>query len=612
MAAIITPHSSTGQYAPQYQVQASQYSQQTRQGPPQQQVVIQQAHPPYQQQQVVQQQPVMQTRIVHTSPRQIVQEDTTVPIRQFVNFKNLRHLNQPGQQWEHCEHITIALSPDELERKIRCHDVPGNDLIRCLTSMGVYRQRHVRKYEEKLNNRESDPGNWSWTLEALGEVRDKPKATPHTFWAIFQRTSRKDNGQQSRQSRLQPVTVHHEPVQIMEAPQMQQLQAPPVVPALPPPQPMLALPASQQQQPQYGQATIQPASSIGTVSAANYQYTPQQHQTTYRAQQRQQQAALPPVLHQQQQQQPQAQTQRQQPQIHQKPQPRQIAAAPTAAPQAPALRQITQAPAQTATAGTTTPAAAKAYTRPIPGPISLSRPVRRAPSPLRNYTRTSDIELRQFLHQQANNSPTTTPRHERPNWYDDDDNHSLSDDSASSYDSSASTDMTEFSIPRRRLAPLGGDRVKTNSAGHRRRSGELDTRCLSGSPRHPQHPGARLHEDRSGERRNYVPAPARPQITRQNTYDIEVKIGPTQRPGPPTRAHSYGTDTTTPRSYRHHPEQLSYDYESSDGTEAGAARGGFPRVRRTDSSARRNGYEAAGLVSYGSDRDGHVHRGRRI
>jgi hypothetical protein len=620
MAAIITPHNPTGHYAPQYHIQASaQYpqSQQThlmqiqRPGPSQQQVVIQQAQPQYQQQQVVQQQqPTMQTRIVHTSPRQIVQGDISTPVRQFVNFKNLRHLNRAGQQWEHCEHITIALSPDELERKIRCHDVPGNDLIRCLTSMGVYRQRHVRKYEEKLNSRESDPGNWSWTLEALGEVRDKPKATPHTFWAIFQRTSRKDSVQQSRQIRSQPVTIHHEPVQIMEAPQMQQLPAPPVVSALPAPQPNLALPApsmAQQQQPQYGQATIQPASSMGGASGATYQYVLQQpaRQTTYTvAQQPQQNQAQAP--------------RQQQPQVHQQQTPARQLPAPSTAPQAPVVRQITQGSAPTA--GATTAAAApktSTYTRPIPGPISLARGGQRAPSPLRNYTRTSDIDLRQFLHHNsANHSPASTPRRERPNWFDDDD-HNLSDDSASSYDSSTSTDMTDYSIPVRRPAPLGGERIKHSSVSHRRRSGEHDTRGLSGSlPRHPQHPTTRIIEDRSPVRRsNYTPAPVRPQVTRQNTYDIEVKIGPTARPGPPTRAHTYSTDATgataTPRSYRRHPEEPDYDYDSSDGTELGAARGGFGSVHRTESCARRNGYEAAGLVSYGGiDRD--HHRGRRI
>ncbi|KAF8249675.1 hypothetical protein K440DRAFT_641021 [Wilcoxina mikolae CBS 423.85] len=669
MAAIITPHNpASGHYTTQYHVvqtpSQNQQPQQTHlvqiQRPgPQQQVVIQQAQPSYQPQQIVQQQQpaVIQTRIIHASPRQTAEVDVTTPIRQFVTFKNLRHLNQPGQQWEHCEHITIALNPDELERKIRCHDLPGNDLVNILTNMGVYRQRHVRKYEDKLNNRESDPSNWSWVLEALGELRDKPRSTPHTFWAIFQRTSRKSSTQQSQQVRLQPqVTVHHEPVQIVEAAPMQQIAAPPapVVQALPPPQQMmlpapppqqmLALPAppvhqQQQMAPQYGQTTIQPASSVSGSSTSSYQVNAPQYQPTaqvqrapvaYGAQQQQQQQRQQQPFHaqQHQMQQPQMQQQQQQqqqqrPPLH--PQPRlqssqqphmpqqssmQSGQAPSAytGPQAPPLRQITQGPAKSAT--TTAHGPTRQYSRPIPQPINPATGRSTSPGPFPHYTRTSDIDLSQFM--TRDNSPPRglpSPHRERRGWFDED-----SDDSASSYGSSSATSMTDYS-PKRKPAPLGGNRTQSNSSGQsrRRRSGE------STRSRHPlaAAPTAAPVGDRNYATRNYTaaapapapaPAPARPQIQRQNTYDIEVKFGPSARPAPPVRSTSF-TDSV-PRSHvSRRTEDLDYDYESSDGMED--RRSG---VRRSNTTKRQsmpgsfnNGYEARGLVSYshgGESREG--------
>jgi len=608
MATMITPYNAAaaGQYTTQYhpdapyaQPQQTQLVQVQRQGgQPQQHVIIQQAQPLYQQQ-MVQQQPIVQTRIVHaTSPRHIVPEETSTPVRQFVNFKNLRHLNQPGQQWEHCEHITIALSPDELERKIRCHDAPGNDLIRCLTGMGVYRQRHVRKYEDKLNNREADPSHWMWTLEALGEVRDKPKATPHTFWAIFQRTARKTETQpQAGQVRFQPqVTVHHEPLQIVESAPLQPMQtpAPPIIAPLAPPQ-ALSQPALQQPNTvtQYGHSTtVQPASSHGGHSPATYQYgTSQQQgrQTPYPTSQ-------PPQYGQQ------AQQQRPQIVLHQPQQQQQPAQRPAIhqSHSAPVVRQITQGPApQTAAAAaTTTQQPAKKYTRPIPGPISLTA-ARRPASPHRSYARTSDIDVRQFMHAQHDHSPVTTPYRERRGWLDDD---SMSDASSSSYESSG-TDVTDYSSPPKRRqpapAPLGNPHHAASSRRHRSEEQHTHTR-------HPHAPAAstsRLIDDRphhshhrTSAQYTAAPSASRPQLTRHNT--IEVKIGHTHA-RPPAPPRSYSTETV-PRSAA---KDSDYDYDGSD-QHAQSQQQHHHQHNHHHHQARRgntNGYAASGLVSYGSD-----------
>jgi len=165
--------------------------------------------------------------------------------------------------------------------------------------------------------------------------------------------------------------------------------------------------------------------------------------------------------------------------------------------------------------------------------------------------------------------------------------------------------MTDYS-PKRKPAPLGGSRTQSNSSSQsrRRRSGE------SARGRHPlaAAPTAAPVGDRNYAARNYAaaapapaPAPARPQIHRQNTYDIEVKFGPSTRPAPPVRSTSF-TDSV-PRSHVSRRTEDDYDYESSDGMED--RRSGVRRSNTTKRSSMpgsfNNGYEARGLVSYGSE-----------
>ncbi|CCX10027.1 hypothetical protein FPQ18DRAFT_51739 [Pyronema domesticum] len=596
MAAIVTPHNPTsGHYTQYHLVQAPTHQQQLveLQRPGQQQVIIQQA-PSYQQHQMIHQQPtIVQTRIVH---------EEIQPTRQFVNFKNLRRLNT-SQQWEHCEHITIAISPDELERKVRSHDTPGNDLVHIFTNMGIYRQRHVRKYEERLNNKETDPHNWRWVLEALGELRDKPKSTPHTFWAIFQRTPKKHQVQQPRQVRVHQPIIHHEPVQIVQAPPMQQISAAPA-PALPAPQQVLqiqAAPGQQHQGPQY--VHIQPASSTGGSSHAGYQH--------YSAAQYQQTVQQPQVHHGHQQQQPAytPQYQAQQPQVHQQQRPavhqaqrpavhqqlppqqtQQIQQRPALV-QAPPVRQIA-APAPTTTAATAANAAKPRYTRPIPGPLNPVTGRANSPPPI-SYTRTSDIDLNQFRnreHSPMRGGGFPSPPHrerERREYFDD----GASDDSASSYGSSAGTSITDYSTKRHPAsAPLG------SSHTHRVHQAPPTRQCSSREDiRHQQGPHASAPNlAQAPPNRNYTAEvrTSAPRKVHRNTYDIEVKFGPAPtapqppRPSHPARANSY-TDSI-PRS--HLREE---DYDSSDAEEYRKP-GGLQRRGTTR-------YEAAGLVSYGSE-----------
>lgn len=91
--------------------------------------------PHYQQQ--YSQEPQIFERIVNVTRRSTIEETLQLPIRQFVSFKNLRHRNKLGQQWEYCEHVSISLKPEELERKVRAHEQSGNDLVNLFVSMCV-------------------------------------------------------------------------------------------------------------------------------------------------------------------------------------------------------------------------------------------------------------------------------------------------------------------------------------------------------------------------------------------------------------------------------------------------------------------------------------------
>lgn len=118
---------------------------------------------------------VVERRIVHvTQPARPIE----TPTRRYITFKNRRDLNEPGNQWANCDIITMEISPDEIERQIRRHDIPGEDLLTVLGNMGVMRNRHVSRQEEKLNQREPDPENWKWVLEGLGELKEKRARTP--------------------------------------------------------------------------------------------------------------------------------------------------------------------------------------------------------------------------------------------------------------------------------------------------------------------------------------------------------------------------------------------------------------------------------------------------
>ncbi|TGZ80564.1 hypothetical protein EX30DRAFT_54559 [Ascodesmis nigricans] len=227
------------------------------------------------------QQQVVQTRVVQVT--QTKTDDGNNPVlRKFVNFKNLTERSRTRQSWEHCEHLDINLNPEELEQKVREHDVPGRDLITCFGNLGTFRQKHVRSYEHKLNARESDPGNWYWVLEALGEVRDHTTFTVNTFWAIFRRSPR--NGNQQPPTRQ--IVVHNDPTQILTAGQQpgQTLVVSSPLAITGPVSSQLALPA-----PPSVTANAYPSSTTGsvyqvpqsTVPPAQYESTTTTQTTTY-------------------------------------------------------------------------------------------------------------------------------------------------------------------------------------------------------------------------------------------------------------------------------------------------------------------------------------------
>lgn len=535
----------------------------------QQQVAMQQYQQPSNQPH--QSQPVVQTRIVHVSHRQTMDELPKNPVRQFVTFKNLRHLNTPGQQWEHCEHITIALTPEELERKVRNHDIPGNDLIHCLTSMGVYRQRHVRKYEDKLNQREADPANWHWVLEALGELRDKPKATPHTFWAIFQRTQRRSTSQQPQ---LRQVMVHHDPVQVVEAPtqpSQQTVIAVPDLSALPPAPTQLALPPAPTQlalppPPSAAPATYTSSSqptiyshATGSVNGPMYEVPRAVQPTQYKATTTTQATHYQPAVSA-----PTTYTSQPVRQITQQPAQvattapiRALAAPPqTTAAATTTVRQLTQAYAQ----GSTPPTASQ-YSRPIPGVLH------RHPSHSESiYRPTPEIDVHQY--QVRDHSPvrySSSRRSTREKWdYED----SLSDDSTSTYDSSSETSAANYTPCGKQRPPLGS-RSKSYSSDrdHKHRSMHSTSRNQSSHSIHHNpvaHISASSAHRSSTDDRSYasvIPASSR-QARRQKTYDIEVKFGSvpsSTRPAPIRRS----TSDKTPRSYSRH-DDIEYEYESPD------------------------------------------------
>jgi hypothetical protein len=619
MAMVAVPQQASAQYTTQYRVLRAvpeqQPTQQThlveiqnQEHQHQQHVIVQQAQSPYQNA-PEHTQPNVQTRIINVSPRS-KQQTSPTPTRRFVTFKNLRYMNKPGQQWEHCEHITISLSPEEIERKIRCHDLPGNDLTRCLTSMGVYRQRHVRRYEDKLNNREFDRSSWSWVLKALGELRERPKSTPHTFWAIFQRTAKQDGSNQ--ESHADPnVTVHR----IFEAVPVAQISAPPpaTVAALPAPLQIQTLPAppvvhqQQHQQhqisaPKYEQtATVtQPARSTSSRQTSNLNVSSPQYQVTFPVQQT---AATYSTQKTYEQRKPQDIQQSNTP------------SAPQAAQRA-VVRQIAQ--------GTTTQIAPakKQYTRPIP------RPIERPNSPPLTYKTASDIDVYQSLRQGGMPSRVWTQSHSDRERYEDD---SMSDTSTSSCGSSSYNKAANCG---RRQAPLGWPQTMRNASTHVRQhqsddemhnntsnshrqshhNESVDPRRPERQRNYPTGPHSR-HITRTPER-NFIPIssagattnpPKRPQMKRQNTYDIEVNIGPT-----PSAPDTYSTllrrsnadNSNTPRSYARR-EELDYEYDSEDMEEQSG------RIRKSYSARSKrsqqvpgtfgNGYYTAGLVSYGND-----------
>ena len=178
--------------------------------------------------------------------------------------------------WEHCERIENAISPEDMDRKVK--EMRG-DIVDALTSMGAYRQKHVKKFKAKLQRRESDPANWNWYVEALGEV-SHTGSIPKAFWAIYRRGARA----KKESSKARPVMLHHDISRMVEeTAYMPRLPAPPPpapMHTLSAPQQMLSLPAPHQQfhqtVPAQGAQSAHPSQYYAQAPAQASQ--PQQHQ----------------------------------------------------------------------------------------------------------------------------------------------------------------------------------------------------------------------------------------------------------------------------------------------------------------------------------------------
>jgi hypothetical protein len=118
------------------------------------------------------------------------------PITRYVCFQK-RPSGRPWKnEWETCDHITMSISPEETEKQIRKHDEPGRDIGTCISKLGKYQLRHLRKQEDKLNKSEKDIKNFKWVVSAVGKEKKQSGGASQTFWAIY-----------SRQSRFRPTTA---------------------------------------------------------------------------------------------------------------------------------------------------------------------------------------------------------------------------------------------------------------------------------------------------------------------------------------------------------------------------------------------------------------------
>ncbi|RPB16180.1 hypothetical protein P167DRAFT_353330 [Morchella conica CCBAS932] len=122
-------------------------------------------------------------------PPAIVQ-DAPSPITRYVCFQKRSSALPWKNEWETCDPITMSISPEETEKHIKKHDEPGRDIDTCISKLGKYQLRHLRKQEDKLNKSEKDVKNFKWVVSAVGEEKEQNDGASHKFWAIYSRQSR--------------------------------------------------------------------------------------------------------------------------------------------------------------------------------------------------------------------------------------------------------------------------------------------------------------------------------------------------------------------------------------------------------------------------------------
>lgn len=114
--------------------------------------------------------------------RPVVIQHGQLPVTRYVCFKKRPNKSIWDSGLTTCDHITMTISPEETERQIRKHDGPGRGLLDAISKLASYQQRHIRMYEVKLNETETDR-RWHWVVSAVGNENPGKK----TCWAIYSR-----------------------------------------------------------------------------------------------------------------------------------------------------------------------------------------------------------------------------------------------------------------------------------------------------------------------------------------------------------------------------------------------------------------------------------------